>query len=86
MALYFFEFLDPEFLISDDEGTECADHDAALGEALRTLCEVAADQPHRYLGRPLRIEILDDEKRSVLSCHIQLGAIERARSALRSAA
>ncbi|MEA1833060.1 hypothetical protein U8607_13310 [Methylobacterium durans] len=86
MALYFFEVADPEFSIRDFDGTECTDGNAALEEALRTLCEVAADQPEKYNGRPLRIDVLDDAQRNVFSCEIQLTTTVHALNRLRSAA
>lgn len=86
MARYFFNVADHEFSVRDDSGTECFDQDAALAEALRTLCEVAADQPEKYIHHPLRIEVLDASRDAVLACEIKLTAVDRAKNCLKAAA
>ena len=72
MARYFFDFHDAQFSTRDHDGTECADRDAVSSEALRALCEIAADHPERYAGTKLRVAVRDATDRPVLTASINL--------------
>ncbi|WP_336489184.1 DUF6894 family protein [Methylobacterium nigriterrae] len=72
MARYFFDVHDPRLSAYDGEGVDCADRAAISDEALRALCEIAADQPQRYVGQKLRIIVRDDEDRVVMTASLGL--------------
>jgi len=74
MARYFFDIHDAQISVRDDEGVECADRGAVSAEALRALCEIAADHPDRYVGGKLRATVRDAKDRAVLTASISLTA------------
>ena len=74
MARYFFDVHDPRLSACDAEGVECADRAAVSEEALRALCEIAFDQPQRYLHQKLRIIVRDSADRVVLTAALGLTA------------
>ena len=83
MARYFFDFHDAQLSTRDHEGTECADRKAVSSEALRALCEIAAEHPERYTGGTLCVAVRDATDRPVLTASIDLTAawhVEETRS------
>jgi hypothetical protein len=74
MSHYFFDFYDAQLSTRDHEGTECVDRKAVSSEALRALCEIAADHPERYSGGKLRVAVRDANDRPVLTASINLTA------------
>lgn len=74
MARYFFDVHDPRLTVCASEGVECADRAAISDEALRALCEIAADQPQCYLDRKLRVVVRDSADRVVLTAALGLSA------------
>ncbi|WP_336490120.1 DUF6894 family protein [Methylobacterium nigriterrae] len=67
MALYFFDFHDHDNSFTDDEAAEFADIKAVSEEALRALCEIVADQPHRYADQMPRMTVRDGTGKAVLA-------------------
>jgi hypothetical protein len=74
MARYYFDVHDPRLSACDSEGVECADRAAISDEALRALCEIALDQPQRYVDQKLRVVVRDSADRVVLTAALGLSA------------
>ena len=72
LANYLFDVHDSKLSTHDDDGTECADRDAIVSEALRALCEIAADHPQRYLDQKLRIIVRDSSGQIALAASLDL--------------
>ncbi|KAB1074425.1 DUF6894 family protein [Methylobacterium planeticum] len=72
MARYFFDVHDLKLSACDHEGTDCADRKSISDEALRALCQIAADQPERYLNQKLRVVVRDAADRIVLTAALDL--------------
>ena len=74
MSRYFFDVHEPRFLADDHEGTECSDRKAVTDEALRALCQIAADRPEDYVGQKLSVTVRDGRERTVLTATLKLSA------------
>ncbi|KAB1069601.1 DUF6894 family protein [Methylobacterium planeticum] len=74
MARFFFDVYDPRVTYHDPDGVDCPDRAAVSEEALRALCEIAADEPGRYVDNPLRIEVRDAANRVVMTASVGLTA------------
>ena len=74
MTLYYFDVHDSDLSVHDHAGTECRDRAAVSTEALRALCEIAADHTERYSGGKLRVAVRDAKDRTVLTASISLTA------------
>jgi len=76
MSRYFFDVHEPRFSARDDEGTECSDRKVVTCEALRALCQIAADSPEGFVGhgQGLRVIVRDDQDRTVLTASLNLTA------------
>ena len=72
LAQYFFDVHDSKLSTHDDDGTECADRDAIVSEALRALCEIAADHSQRYLDQNLRIVVRDSSDQIAFTASLNL--------------
>jgi hypothetical protein len=72
MPRYFFDVHEPRFWAEDHEGTECSDRTAVTDEALRALCQIAADRPQDYAGQKLRVIVRDSHERIVLTASLSL--------------
>ncbi|WP_336487353.1 DUF6894 family protein [Methylobacterium nigriterrae] len=72
MARYFFDVFDPRITHYDLDGVECSDKRSVTDEALRALCEIAADEPRRYLDQNLLVVVRDDANRVVLTASVGL--------------
>ncbi|GEP07506.1 DUF6894 family protein [Methylobacterium oxalidis] len=86
MTRYFFDVSDADFSAYDYDGTECSDRNAALEEALRTACEIAADKPQKYTRGKLQVRVRDESKSVVFSCAIELSVTGHGASKLATAA
>jgi hypothetical protein len=77
MARFFFDVFDPRITNYDLDGIECSDRAAVSEEALRALCEIAADEPGRpgrYVDQNLRVVVRDDAHRVVMTASVGLTA------------
>ncbi|MER2265394.1 DUF6894 family protein [Methylobacterium oxalidis] len=72
MARYFFDVHEIHTSIIDDEGVDCPEASDVSEEVLRALCEIAADNPARYLDQKLRIIVRDDDEAVVLTASLGL--------------
>ncbi|WP_162560871.1 DUF6894 family protein [Methylobacterium durans] len=86
MARYFFDVSDADFTTYDYDGTEFLDLNTALDEALRSACEIAADQPQRYTLRNLEVRIRDESRNVVCSCSVKLSVVGHGANKLLTAA
>ncbi|HEV7440043.1 MAG TPA: hypothetical protein VGN94_10540 [Methylobacterium sp.] len=74
MARYFFDVHDLKLSACDHEGTDCADRKAVSDEALRALCQIAGDQPERYVSQKLRVVVRDAADQIVMTAALDLSA------------
>ena len=74
MARFFFDVFDPRITNYDLDGIECSDRAAVSEEVLRALCEIAADEPGRYVDQNLRVVVRDDAHRVVMTASVGLTA------------
>jgi len=73
MALYFFDTWHGDKVVSDNEGVECADDEAACGAAAKALLEVARDGT---ASCELSVEVSDAQKKPLCRATLQF-EIER---------
>lgn len=74
MPLYFFDTRDGDLFVSDDDGAELADLDAAKAVASASLAELARDLIRGNDRRVLIVEVRSEE-RPVLEVRLTLEAI-----------
>ncbi|AWN41717.1 DUF6894 family protein [Methylobacterium durans] len=72
MARYFFDVHEAHSSIIDHEGVDCAEVSAVSEEALRALCEIAIDNPRKYLDQKLRIIVRDPGDEVVVTASLGL--------------
>jgi hypothetical protein len=66
MALYFFDTRDDDKLIPDDVGLECLNLEEVKAQAAISLAELARDVLPASLRRRLRVDVRDQDHRSVM--------------------
>jgi len=76
MALYYFDTWHGDKVVSDNEGVECADDEAACGAAARALLEVAKDVVNGRASCELSVEVSDAQKKPLCRATLQF-EIER---------
>jgi hypothetical protein len=79
MPRYFFDISEPEGLVNDGVGSECANDKVMRETCLRTICEIAAEtlwqsEPPRY-----QIIVRDVDNREIYT--VSLNLIERGKLA-----
>jgi hypothetical protein len=67
MALYYFDTWDGDKVVSDNEGVECADNQAACGAAAKALLELARDVVNGTTSCELSVEVKRRSKEARLS-------------------
>lgn len=71
MPRFYFDIHDENGLISDEEGTELPDMDAARIEAVNSLSDITRDAAIKRRLQPLAIEVLDENRRPVFRAAVE---------------
>ena len=72
MPLYYFDSWDGDRVVSDTEGVECADDNAACSAAAKALLDLARDMVDRTKSCEFSIEVSDGAKKPVCRVTLQL--------------
>jgi hypothetical protein len=72
MPLYYFDTWDGDKVVSDNEGVECADDEAACGAAAKAVLDLARDMVDQTKSCELSVEVSDAAKKPVCRATLQL--------------
>ncbi|MER2269247.1 DUF6894 family protein [Methylobacterium oxalidis] len=67
MARYFFDVQEPTAYLLDDEGLDCSDLADVSDQAVRALCEIAAEHPEKYIDQHLKVFVRNNQNGILLS-------------------
>ena len=71
MALYYFDTWHGDKVVSENEGVECVDDEAACGAAAKALLEVARDVVDGTASCELSVEVSDAQKKPLCRATLQ---------------
>lgn len=72
MPRYFFDIAEPDGLVSDQVGCECADDKVMRETCLRTICEIAAETLWQSEPPHYRIIVRDADNREIYAVSLNL--------------